>query len=114
MDGVRSELTGEFNLAELKDFERAEPILPKGVAKTEANEVTLNIINWKKWIYYTLWNNHKKQTNIRNIECIDSLCLFLGCFVLHKAKTYLNSTIFLNDKFTEWKSLGYFLVIIIS
>ncbi len=49
MDGVRSELTGEFNLAELKDFERAEPILPKGVAKTEANEVTLinKIINVK-------------------------------------------------------------------
>jgi len=43
VDGVSSELTGEFNLAELKDFERAEPILPKGVAKTEANEVTLGI-----------------------------------------------------------------------
>ena len=52
MDGVRIELTGEFNLAELKDFERAEPILPKGVARTEANDVTLNKNNLNKLRYF--------------------------------------------------------------
>ena len=102
MDGVRSELTGEFNLAELKDFERAEPILPKGVAKTEANEVTLNIINWKNHNeFITLYEIILKSKPILGALNVLIVMFFLGCFVLHKEKTYLNSTIFLNDKFTE-------------